>query len=379
MRVVVAAKDPHRRNQLRQLALHFAQECGPEDAVGLEDLVSRMNPRRPDLILVPMGTERETVLRTLGGLDDSVRRLIFVVGPGSDRSLRSEVLTHGVRGYLDETNLRDEYEKASALLALQTTASPRQRGKVVAVTSLNAGYGVTTIATNLAFALAEQSLHAVVLGELGNGVPEISSALDLEPQNTILGLMDQWQRMDVGMLQRAAEVHPAGLRVLAYPQQTLMPTAFAPKAVSHFVMLSGAAFDFAVFDLGHGVSSAAVAAMVAADIVLVVTRGDVPALRSSREYLRSLQRNGVAEEKILRLANRVGQPRQLSSNQMEEALGLSFHAWIPEDTGSINAAVNQGFPLVQIARNRPIMKRFRKLAELITGKNASCPPRTEKR
>ncbi|MGF1582522.1 MAG: CpaE family protein [Gemmataceae bacterium] len=420
MRVVVAANETRVRNQLRQLVLNFAHECSSEDAVGFDELPFRLIQEPPDVLLFAAGTEPKIALRVLKELDQEACRSILVVGPSNDQSLRSEVMNHRVRAFLNQTNLREEFETVSNQLADELFIPPRKLGKAIAVTAVNAGHGVTTVATNLAFTLAElscvpvgdssgdvssalaggkktgtdssfpfgepsrdlasallgggknkttQLAKTVALAEMGNGIPELSLTLDLQPRHTIDQLMQQWDRMDVGMLQRAAEFHPSGVHVLAYAQQTLTPSEFDPKGVRQAAMLSRAAFDFVVFDLGHSVSAATLAALKVADVVVVVTRGDVPALRLCREYLRTLKRNGVAGEKMLRVANRHGQPRQLSSKQMEEALGLSFHAWIPEDPGSINAAVNQGFPLIEKARNRPIMKQFRGLAELIIGKS----------
>ena len=69
--------------------------------------------------------------------------------------------------YLDQTRARAELE--AALPRLRRTARPARPGRAFAVTAAGPGVGVTTVATNLAFALAAAHRNGVALAELGAG------------------------------------------------------------------------------------------------------------------------------------------------------------------------------------------------------------------
>ena len=53
--------------------------------------------------------------------------------------------------------------------------------------------------------------------------------------------------------------------------------------------------------------------------------------------------------------------------QAQETLGLPIVSWLPDDSATLNQALNQGRPLVQTARRAKITRRFDELAQQLNG------------
>ena len=104
------------------------------------------------------------------------------------------------------------------------------------------------------------------------------------------------------------------------------------------------------------------------DLVAMIVRLDVPGLRQARHLLSVLAERGVPAERVRLIANRYGQRGQLSWKKAEEAVGGKFAAYVPDDSGKLNQALNQGQPVVQVSKLSSISRSFGKLAEQLNEK-----------
>lgn len=368
MRAIVSTELPNYRDALRQFALNVGLDCAAEDCVGLEDAVARMMQVPADVVLVMLGADPTVALNVIQKLSHQVA--VLAVGPGQDPALILKTLRSGAREFLDQKKLREEL--VAALERLQQSGGLKiQRGKTIAVTSPNPGSGVTTVASGLAFSFAQKHKNQVVLAELGIDVPELAIDLDFHPRISIDQMFLDWERMDQAMIKQALTEHPAGVHLLAHHPETLQVDPVRPEAIRHTLRLLRTMYDFSVLDLGFSCHSAALEAMKIADSIVVVVRLDVPSLRLNRQYLKQLADAGIPVEKMKTVINRYGQSRQITWRKVEEALGLPPTVWIPEDQGTLNYAINQGQPLIQVARRARITKRMDELAYQLNGAAAA--------
>jgi pilus assembly protein CpaE len=334
--------------------------------VTYEELKGRLTEAPVDLVLVGLGTDVSEGLQVLEQAYERTRAPIFAVGLTSDSQQILQAIRSGAREHLHEDDVREELLAALRKLRSAGIAAPRW-GKVLAVTGAQAGLGVTTIASNLAFSLAGFYPGKVVLGELGDTVPELALNLNLNPAHGLDALVANWDRLDATMLRHALVLHPAHLSVLANPPETLKPVEFPPTIMRNIMVLLRSMFDFTVVDLGHTLDEPRQEALSIADKVVVVLRLDVPSLRLSRQFLKRLEELGTTADRLHLIVNRYGQRQQFSWKKAQQAIGLTVAEWIPDDPGHVNRAVNFGQPLVQIARGAPIARRFANLARALNG------------
>jgi pilus assembly protein CpaE len=364
MRVLVAADRPNDREQYRIAALAAGLVCDKSDCGETSQLAARM-AREPvgRVVLVGLGDIPEAGLDALSRAAAVADTVAVAVGPMADAELVQRAMTAGARRYLDADRLAEQLPVALATLGNEGSVA-LSRGKVVAVVSAQPGSGVTTVATALAFTLAEEKAGSVALAELGTGVPELALTLNVAPVNSLGEFIGLSQEADGKMARAAAVEHKGGVAVLAYKAETLAPQAVSADEARRLATVLRAAFDWVVLDLGHGAGDGNGEFLAHADRVVVVTRQDVPAVRLTR---RMVGRLGVAPaDRLLVVANRYGQAGHMAWKKVEEALKVPVKEWIPDDPSGVNAALTAGEPLTVVARGSGVVKSARSLAKEMT-------------
>ncbi|MGH7170857.1 MAG: AAA family ATPase [Gemmataceae bacterium] len=366
MRVVVASENASQREQLRPRLLGAGLECGGADCVAFAELEARLAHAGADLVVVHIGAEPASAWPIIAKTAARVAAPVLAVGPASDPQFVIQALRGGAREYLDESKLREDLPTVLEKLR-QSGALKYKVGRTLAVTAVCPGSGVTTVASNVAFALAGANPKQVVLAELATDVPSLALSLDLQPRHSVAELVRDWNRTDATMMRQSLAEHAGGVQVLAHVPETLTAAPVEPAAMRHLVLLLRTLYDWTVLDLGHSAHSAAIEAMLLADAVVVVTRLDVPALRLTRRYLKELADRGIPNERLRPVANFYGQSRQLAWKQAQDSLGMPIVAWLPDDAASLNQALNQGQPVVRMARGAKLSKRIQELAQQLSG------------
>jgi pilus assembly protein CpaE len=366
MRVVVAHENSGQAEQTRQLLLGMGLECSASDCVSYSDLPVRLSHGSPDLLLVRVGEDALAAHDAIRQALALTQAPILAMGPTQDAQHILETMQVGAREYLDEERLQPGLEAALNKLR---SAGLVTVGKcqVVGVVSATPGSGVSTVATNLAFMWAETYRDRVALLELGYEPSALALSLDLEPRYTVADVAANWQRMDASFLRQSMTPHPAGVQVLPYKPETLEVPTLDAQAVRKTLILMRTMYSAVVLDLGHLCNEEHYEAMRLCDLVAVVVRLDVPALRQTRRFLRICGDQGVPANRIRLVANRYGQKGQVGWKKAEEAVGAKFAEYIPEDSGKLNNALNKGLPLVRLNRHGSISRRLYKLARQLNG------------
>lgn len=371
MRVVIARHAGVLRDRLRQAVLGLGLQCSAADCVSYDDLPGRLSLGSVDLVLIGLGSNFAQGLALLEQTHRQTSVPIFAVGLSADAGRILQTLRSGATEHLHEEDVRTELLSALKKLRQAGVAVPRW-GKVLAVTGVQGGLGVTTVACNLGFALAGFYPGRVALAELARSVPELALNLDLQPPHGLDALAQAWERMDATLLRKALVTHPAHLSVLAHKPEMLDPVDLPTTAMKNILVLLRSMFDFTVLDLGHTLDEPRLAALDMADKIIVVLRLDVPSLRLSRQFIDRLGESGMATDKIQIIVNRYGQRQQFSWKKAQQAIGLTVVEWIPDDPARVNKAVNFGQPLTTIARSAPITRRFAKLARHLNGRQGKA-------
>lgn len=364
MRVVVASEN--QREQLRPQFLGAGLECGAADCVAFAELEARLAHAGADLIVVHIGGEPSSALSIIHKTSMMGAAPVLALGSTSDPQFVIQALRGGAREYLDENKLNEELPAALEKLS-RAGVIKFKVGRTVAVTAIVPGSGVTTVASNLAFALAVAHPQQVMLAELATDVPTLALALDLVPRHSIAELVRDWGRTDATMIRQSVVEHAGGVQVIAHAPETLVASSVEPLAMRRLSLLMRTLYEWTVLDLGHSAHAAALEAMRVAETVVVVTRLDIPALRLTRRYLKELVDRGIAEERLKPVANFYGQSKQIAWKKAQEALGVPIAVWLPDDPASLNQALNQGQPVVRLAKSAKISKRIHELAQLLNG------------
>ena len=364
MHAIFACEKQEQCDPYRQILINCGVDCGAEDAVVYGDLAPRINRGGAELLVVLLGAEPHGGLRLIQAVHDKGALPIIALGPSHDAQIIMQAMNAGAREYLDIDLPRESLAKSLEKLR-QVGVIQFRRGQCIAVTGAAPGSGVTTVASGLAFALAAKHPKQVFLTEIGSDVPELALDLDLQVRNSVSQLLHDWERVDSSAVRQAAVEHAAGVYVLADANVGPHPKSAGADAGRQLIALVRTMYDFAVYDVGHAAQAGAQQAIRMADRVVLVVRLDVPSLRLTRALLNNLMDWGVTQQHLTLVANRYGQRGQINWKTVEEALGLPIAVWLPDDSATLNQALNLGVPVIEASRWSKLNRRFGELAAKI--------------
>ncbi|MEJ5274950.1 MAG: AAA family ATPase [Thermogemmata sp.] len=372
MRVLLAAERQHEREHGRRAALHLGLDCAASDCVPLSDLRVRLVRQPPgDLVLVFLDGDTATALRAVRQAAEQTQQPVYAITRyQQDAEVVEAARAAGAADVWPYDAVRDRLLEAIEELR-RSGRVPEIRGRIVSVTAAVGGAGCTTVATGLAFTLAEREQN-VVLAELGTRVPQLALNLDLQPKHSLAELIQAGERMDGSMVRSTAVQHPDKVDVLAYFPETLAAEELTPDNVRDFQVILRNLYRWIVLDAGpqHGLEAEEI--LRAADLVVVLTRLDPPGLRLTRKYVRTLVDNGVSAQDIVIVANRYGQSGQVPWQKAEEALQRKIEAWLPDDPRAVNNALILGRSVTQTARWSRLSRELRRLASALLARLTSA-------
>lgn len=320
----------------------------------------------PDLIFVCLGADPELALEIVAEVRGAGAPVV-AVGPADDPRLILRTLRSGAAEYVTEDELATDL--GAALARVRGTAGDR-RGRVYGVIAACGGSGASTVAVNVAAALARDHGGCTLI-DLKLETGDLAAMLDLQPQHTIADLSDRYGVPDRAMFEQSLIPHASGLRLLASPRRqasairtkdSLARAEVTAGTVRELLGLARAVGPHTVVEVNPTFREEQAEALRAADAVVVVIRFDYPSLRNARRTLEHLEAVGVDRERIRLVGNRHGQPHALPADYAEEGLNSKLFHLIPDDPGGMNAATNIGDPAVLGLPKSPAARSLRQLA-----------------
>jgi pilus assembly protein CpaE len=302
-----------------------------------------------------------------------------------DATLLTEALRAGVREVLSEHQLADlrsaidRSELLSAALQKQPGAAPassgRPPGRVVTVFSAKGGCGKTTLATNLAVALADRGRRQVCLVDLDLAFGDVAIALQLFPEHTIADAIPLVNDLDYTGLQALLTTHSPGLMVLVAPLEPGVAASISAELVTKVLTVLRDNFDYVVVDTPPALDNEQVlAAFDLSDLLALIATLDVPALKNLKLTLETLDLLNFLREKAKIVLNRADSKVGLSLVEVEKSLNTAISLQIPSSR-DVPAAINRGVPIMLDDPKHPVSVSIRSFAErFITGGIGSRRP-----
>ncbi len=263
-------------------------------------------------------------------------------------------------------DLHDSLVQAHNADALRIAASTHDptapTGTIMALFGVKGGVGKTTLATNLAVALAQETSASVALVDLDVPFGDVALMLDIHPERDILDALDESVLDDLERLQNLLVRTLHGVHVLSSPLAPDDAGALDSRRVGRLLKQLSALYQFVLVDTPVGLTELTAAALDVAELALLVTTPEVPALRRTHACLRLLQGLEFPTTKLQLVLNRESSKTRVSSSEAVEALGHPITWRVTNDYAAMQAAaigrpVVLGQPKARLSRDIGLIAR----------------------
>lgn len=369
MSIYIVAEDEAMSSRIRSVLKFHRAECPASHILPIGQAAPRLfQEPNVDLIVAALPEDRERGLAPLSELAEIAPGRLLVVGPTTDTKIVLDALRRGGTDYVDSADLEAELDAALGRIAA-ASAKPKAPGRLIAALGPNGGSGSSTIAANLAVALAGGE-RSVCLFDMKLESGDLAALLDLRPNFTIADICKNVGRLDKAMFERSLVVHDSGARLLAAPANPADARAVRPESVAQALGVARMMFPLVVADIDHSFRDEQTTILKQADVVLIVFRLDFASLRNVSRTLEYLKTLSISPDAIRLVVNRSGQPGEVPPTKAEEALSAKIACFIPDDPKLVNRANNLGAPIVTEAPKSKVAQSLIALAKNVDAKPA---------
>lgn len=280
--------------------------------------------------------EAEAGLTELARLGSSV----LALGTVNDVNYFRRIMRSGTRDYLIKPI--DSDMLAEVFVRLETPSDGVQhKGRVVGVLGARGGVGTTTLATNIAWIMAERLSRRTALIDMDLYSGNVALALDMEPTRGLREAFDDPERVDEVFLQNAMARMGRGLHVLATEESFDDAVRMSDEKVLMIADTMRSNFDMSVMDLPRHFVMREPALFSRFDDIVIVVELTLQSLRDANRLTRLMQTRN-RDAKIHVVANRTAPKPDVSAKEFESGIEGRVKLQIPMDSKVMTRANLKG-------------------------------------
>lgn len=234
--------------------------------------------------------------------------------------------------------------------------------KVVACYSPKGGVGKTTLAVNLAYALAIMN-KKVALIDLSLQFGEVGVFLDIPKGDTIADMVEE-HSLELSTIKSYLIRHQSGIQVMLSSSAPEYAELIQPEHVNAILSTLRTEFDYVFVDMGVSLGDCAIATMETADTILLIVNEDIASLHDAKRSLKVLEALNQ-QDKVKIVVNKEG-ISTITVKNVANLLEATPVLVVPYDLKSAMLAVNRGIPMLSCAPNSKASKEIRNYARIMT-------------
>ena len=381
IRVLIVDDVATTRENIKKLMEFHPEVVAVGQAGTGEEAIAQAKTLRPDVVLMDINMPGMDGIEATERLSLEVPEasIIIMSVQGEQEYLRRAMMA-GAKNYLTKPFTGDELIHAAKDAftrdrkmrdALRGKAGEKKQGKVISIFSGKGGVGKTTLAVNLAVALASRPSAKVAIVDADIQFGDVALTLNVLPRSTMADVVAEKDHLDDNTLAAYMTVYSDQLHVLAAPLRPEQAESVSGKLVGAVLKQLRQSYDLILVDTASAFNEATIAALDAADEVLVLAALDLLTVKNTKLALEIMQSLGYADEKIMLVLNRSTPEGGIEAKEVETTLKRTFATAIPTDGKTVVGALNKGIPFVLSHPAAAVSQQITSIAAMV------APPREE--
>ncbi len=396
IRVVIVDDIAETREHLTKL-LSFESDIEVVGAASSgEEAVDLTGKLQPDILLMDINmpgmdgiatTERisatypltSIIMMSVQGEADYLRRSMlagareFLVKPFS-----SDELTASIR----QVHVREKQKRGRMVVPAQGGAaaseSGKKDGKIVTLFAPKGGVGRTTLAVNLAVAMAGEQRQTVTLVDGSFQFGDVGVLLNLNPKNkSIIDVVADPASTDEDLVDTTLINHSTGIKVLLAPPSPEMAELITVDQVRRMIGRLRETNDYTVVDLWPHFNDVSLALPDMSDVILTVLTLEITNIKNIRLFLEVAEQLGYGDRLRLVL-NRADSAFGIRVADVENSVGRKIDHQVVSDGRTVVYALNRGVPFVWSNSQAPVSEDILKISRALVQGEGSPEGEDEK-
>ena len=293
---------------------------------------------------------------------------VVVIGTANDAAPYRELVRRGVSDYV--VGPVKPLDVVRSICSLFSASEAIPVGRVIAVVGAKGGVGASTVAHNVAWAIARDlALDSVVIDlDLAFGTAGLDYNQD--PLQGIANAVFSPDRLDTAVMDRLLAKCTDKLSLLAAPATLDRVYDFGADAFDAIFDTLRMTTPCIVLDVPHQWSGWTKRILVGADDILIVAEPDLANLRNTKNMLNMLQASRPNDRPPLYCLNQVRMPKrpEIDARGFTKTIESPPIASIPFDSRMFGTAANNGQMIAEISANHRTTEMFLQIAQQLTGR-----------
>jgi pilus assembly protein CpaE len=324
----------------------------------------------PNLLIVETSQNGQAALNELDRLaevcDPSTK--VIVVGRVNDVEMYRELMRRGASEYLvAPINPLHIIEVISGLY-LDPDAKPI--GRILSFIGARGGAGSSTLAHNVAWAIAEELHINTTLIDFDLPFGTVGLNFNEEGGQGTADALSAPERLDDVLLDRLLIKHGEHLSLFTAPGMLDRDYEAVPEAYESVLDAVRSTSPCVIVDLPHVWTPWVRQALVSSDEIIVVATPDLASLRNAKNII-DLAKAARPNDSIPKLViNQIGQPKrpEIPVKDFSETIGFAASAAVPYEPALFGTAANNGQMLMELNAKCASAEAMRRLAGVVTGR-----------
>ena len=320
-----------------------------------------------DVVILDVDSNPDFIYELVVRISAFGQASVMVYSADADVKQAVRFMRAGARDYFTLPLVAKELEGALARAATVQRAAPANAkvptGKVMVFLGSKGGCGVTSLASNFAMSVAQQSGQGTLLIDFGSPLGDTAINLGMVANYSTANALRDPSRLDANFLSSLLSRHTSGLSVLAAPGD-FPPEQPSIEAIDKLMTVARQNFSYIVVDVGSRIDMMTSTLFDESSTVYLITQVGITELRNAN---RMVNQFFALRNRSLQIVLNRYTPKTLLFDDKQIANALTRPAdWkIPDDWSTARRTQNTATPIA--LEDSPISQAIKKMARAACG------------